>query len=111
MCRSTRRRSAICSTCSHSPITPTATITITVSAEQDGKRARPTGAPVFLCGSARPIVFRHQRAQARDQLFPILDGVGPRIVTADQKTGGTELVVFEHRLGDRLGRADEGGRV
>ena len=57
------------------------------------------------------IVRRHQIAESGDQLLTVLNRVRAGIVASDQERGGAELVVFEHRLRDRFGGADERRRI
>src|SRR5207248_11070141 len=74
------------------------------------RRAR-SAAAGGLSPTARGVVLRYQLAHTRDQLLAILDRVGPRIVAPDQEAGGAELVILEQCLRDRLGCADERGRI
>ena len=55
--------------------------------------------------------FGHQGAQARDQLFAVLDRIRARVVAADQQARGAELVIFEECPGDGFRRTDEGRRI
>ena len=50
-------------------------------------------------------------ADQRQQLAAVVDGVVVRVVAPDQDRGDADVEVVEDRLGDRLGRADERGRV
>ena len=74
------------------------------------KNASTAGAALAL-GRLRPVEFRRAGAQARDQLAAEVDRVLVRIEAADQERVDAELVVFEQRARDLLGRADQARRV
>ena len=54
---------------------------------------------------------RDQRPDAGDQVLAVLNRVRPRVVAADQQARRAQLVVFDHRLRHRFGRADERGGI
>ena len=61
--------------------------------------------------SARAPRSGEQPAEGRDQVAAIRDGVLQRVEAADQEGAHAEVVIVEQRLGDLLGRADQGGGV
>ena len=62
-------------------------------------------------GRPRPIQLGRAGAQARDQFAAEVDRVLVGIEAPDQEGVDAELVVFEHRPRDLLGRADQAGGV
>src|SRR4051794_11121402 len=58
-----------------------------------------------------PGTVRELLLDQRDEVAAVVDGVVDGVVAADEDRGDPDVDVVEQRLRDRLGRADEGGRV